>query len=457
MQRAHEENINTPKYWEEYTGASYRSNTRKSGQPRYIEVIKHIDEKSNILDVGCNFGDFCKYMYEKSVVFKEYTGYDFSEVAIENAKTVMPEDTWILGDCDNLKLEKNKYNTVVAMQLIEHLEKPDKFFKRAYGYLKDDGKIILTVPNSVRIQHESHVWYFDEDDIYKLLYAAGFREIDITIINQNQNILAVAKKFKKITIVTPVLCPSRNVFNTIEKCFKSIRNAADEVNAEWIIVDDNSAYGREFFSKIADVYLRNNETTGVSTSLNRGMKIGSGSFMVKLDSDYLVPKNLFEILLQDWSDDLAFIAPSFTGGDSNKEEHFDISKIPEPEGGAFDKPSGISNLSKYGWGGGILMFNAENIKEIDYFDEGFNIGSAQDNDVIYRILMKGYNWRWTNNVLTRHFASISSNDPNAPDTRTERRRIGKEIFKEKHGFEPGGYLSYVFQHFKYKDKNKKYE
>lgn len=260
---------------------------------------------------------------------------------------------------------------------------------------------------------------------------------------------------KKITVVTPVLCPSQNVFNTIEKCFKSIRKAIDKVNGEWIVVDDNSAVGTEFFSNIADTYIRNDTTLGVSTSLNKGMKIGTGAFIVKLDSDYFIPENLFEVLLNDWTDDLAFIAPSFTFGKPNNKEHFIDERMPTAEGGLFDKPSGMNSFSKYQWGGGIIMFDTEKLKEIDYFDEDFNIGSAQDNDVIYRILMKGHNWRWSNNVLTRHFASVSSTDPNAPDTRSERRRVGKEIFEKKHGFKAGGFISNVFQHFKYKEQ--KYE
>ena len=260
------------------------------------------------------------------------------------------------------------------------------------------------------------------------------------------------KKYPKITVVTPVLCPSENVLKVFKLCFPSIRKAVDKVNGEWIIVDDNSSVGQEFFSEIADTYIRNNTTSGVSTSLNKGMKIANSDFLVKLDSDYYVPENLFEVLLKDWSDNLGFISPSFI---FENLKHFKEGQKLKAEGGIFDKPSGMNSFSKYSWGGGILMFSAKAIKKVDYFDEGFGVGSAQDNDVIHRILMKGYNWRWSNNVLTWHFASVSSNDPNAPDTRTERRRIGEEYFIKKHGFSPGGFISYVFQHFEYDEKNKK--
>ncbi len=259
----------------------------------------------------------------------------------------------------------------------------------------------------------------------------------------------IEHQLKKITIVTPVLCPSEKVFLTIQKCFKSIRQAVNKVNGQWIVVDDNSLVGQEFFKQISDVYFRNETTMGVSYSLNRGMRNDNADFLVKLDSDYFVPENLFEILLKDWSDDLAFISPSFTYGRPTDLIHFMTSSLPVPEGGFIDWPSGLDSQSKYQWGGGVIMFDAKKLKEIDYFDEDFKTGSAQDNDVIYRILMKGYKWRWTRNVIVRHFASISSTDPQSPENRSERRMKGREFFKQKHGFEPGDFLNKVKRHFKY--------
>lgn len=254
---------------------------------------------------------------------------------------------------------------------------------------------------------------------------------------------------KKVSVVTTVLCPSEKVFETISKCFFSIREAVDKVNGEWIVVDDGSLVGSEFFEKIADKYIKNDKAIGVSYSLNLGMKQARGKFVVKLDSDYLVPENLFDVLLKDWSNDLCFIAPSYIIGNPKRKEEFFKDNLPTTEGGVIDKPSGMNKNFKYTWGGGIIMFDHKKIKEIDYFDEGFGVGSGQDNDIIYRILMKGHNWRWSNNVITKHFASISSTDPNAPDNRNKRRQIGRDYFIKKHGFEPGGFISKVSSHFKY--------
>jgi len=453
MQRLRKENINTSEYWENFSGQTYKNNVRKTGIARYIEVIKYIRYSSSILEVGCNFGDFLIYMIENSVDFNTYSGFDFSKIAISDAKINFPEHDWIEGDCHCLEVKENEYDIIVSMQTLEHIENPIVFLKRAYSILKENGEIIITVPNETRTTHKSHVWSFNKEDLIALLNDSGFKDIDIKEIDNSRYLLATAKKIKKeyrkISVVTCVLCPSKNVFTTIEKCFESIRKAVDKVDGEWIIVDDGSLVGQEFFERIADVYLKNEKTVGVSYSLNRGMKIGKGELLVKQDSDYLVPEDMFEILLNDWSDDLCFIAPSFCFGRPNDQKELDIKNLPTPESGIEYKPRGENKYYKYGWGGGIMMFSAKAMKDVEYFDENFGIGGGQDNDIIYRMLMKGYNWCWTRNTLARHFASVSSTDPNAPNSRGERRKVGIVYFKNKHGFEPGGFISKVYSHFNY--------
>jgi glycosyltransferase involved in cell wall biosynthesis len=254
---------------------------------------------------------------------------------------------------------------------------------------------------------------------------------------------------KKITVVTPVLCPSEKVLETIKKCFLSIRKSVDKVQGEWIVVDDNSAVGSSFFSEISDTYIRNEKLEGVSKSLNEGFKISTGELLVKLDSDYFVPENLFEILLNDWSDDLGFISPSFVIGNPAKNEEFSENTLPKVEGGVVDKPNGSCSMFTYQWGGGILMFSKEAGEKIGYFDEGFGTGRGQDNDFIYRLLLEGYNWRWSNNIIVKHFQSISCNDPAAPENMSVRRKIGSDYFKQKHGFAAGGFISVIQQKFKY--------
>jgi len=51
------------------------------------------------------------------------------------------------GDAQNMPFDDNFFDTVVAGEVIEHLENPEKFLNEARRVLKDDGIIIITTPN----------------------------------------------------------------------------------------------------------------------------------------------------------------------------------------------------------------------------------------------------------------------------------------------------------------------
>lgn len=46
-----------------------------------------------------------------------------------------------------------KFNTIVAGELIEHLSNPGNFLDSCYNHLNENGKLILTTPNSFWIEH----------------------------------------------------------------------------------------------------------------------------------------------------------------------------------------------------------------------------------------------------------------------------------------------------------------
>jgi GT2 family glycosyltransferase len=251
---------------------------------------------------------------------------------------------------------------------------------------------------------------------------------------------------KKISIITPVFCPNLKVLETLKKCMKSVRKAVDKVNGEYIIVDDFTDVGSSFFKEISDSYIKNSKLSGVATSLNKGLKINESKFCVKLDSDYLVPENLFEILLNDWTDNLGFITPSYVIGNSKKKEHF--LNLPKSTGGIKDNPNGTTKYftEEVSWGGGIFLFSREAAKKINYFDENFGFSRGEDNDFIFRMLLNGYDWRWSNNVVTRHFASISGKEKNSKIDINKRNQIN--YFEKKHGFPAGGFINVAMQRLK---------
>lgn len=48
-------------------------------------------------------------------------------------------------------LSGRRFNQVVAIEVIEHLENPSRFFREIAGLLEDDGKLILSTPNVLSV------------------------------------------------------------------------------------------------------------------------------------------------------------------------------------------------------------------------------------------------------------------------------------------------------------------
>jgi ubiquinone/menaquinone biosynthesis C-methylase UbiE len=193
MKKIKNKNINTIDYWNNKFDNSYRSAVRKTGMKRYEEIIKYINKNSNILDIGSNFGDFVMYLKENNISFKNYTGFDFSDSAISYARKEMPNYTWIVGDCHNLNIPM-KYNTIICMQTLEHVDKPITVLKEIYNTLTKHGQLLLSVPNMLKIQHDEHIWSYSEDELKNILINNKFNNVHTQIINNNKNILCIAKK-----------------------------------------------------------------------------------------------------------------------------------------------------------------------------------------------------------------------------------------------------------------------
>lgn len=99
------------------------------------------------------------------------------------------------GDAETLDLGE-RFDVVLAGELIEHLSNPGRFLERAREHLADGGRLVLTTPNRYAIRSvlqvartgrvprytkplAKHVFYFDADSLGSLLERHGFRSVEI--------------------------------------------------------------------------------------------------------------------------------------------------------------------------------------------------------------------------------------------------------------------------------------
>jgi len=169
MERIKEENLNTPEYWDKYNQPTWLNADRRRGKVKYNTVIENIPSNKKVLDVGCLGGNFREYLLEKGVPIKEFYGLDFSPLSIKTARERFPDDKWLLNNCYNIELSDNSIDVVVAMEVLEHLEKPQDFLSEAFRVLVHGGLILVTVPRRNSFKDRSHVWSYSLRTLLRLM------------------------------------------------------------------------------------------------------------------------------------------------------------------------------------------------------------------------------------------------------------------------------------------------
>jgi 2-polyprenyl-6-hydroxyphenyl methylase/3-demethylubiquinone-9 3-methyltransferase len=121
-----------------------------------LELIEHfniIDKNKlfkglNILDLGCGGGIASEPLYRLGA---NLTGVDESKKLIEvaklHAKNMKLKINYQCTSIQNLVKLKNKYDVVVALELLEHVNNLKEFCKLITNLLTEDGIIILSTIN----------------------------------------------------------------------------------------------------------------------------------------------------------------------------------------------------------------------------------------------------------------------------------------------------------------------
>lgn len=101
----------------------------------------------NVLEIGCGAG---KFLFSLAELFpeKEYTGVDISSAAIEKASKINRSNkiNFIEGNAEDLHFEENAFDFIIILDVLEHLNDPQKLIDDCYGFLKPGGVIHAFIP-----------------------------------------------------------------------------------------------------------------------------------------------------------------------------------------------------------------------------------------------------------------------------------------------------------------------
>ena len=109
---------------------------------RYLKISKMI-KNGNILDIGCGKpssfmadGSFLKFIDRDDSI-----GVDLNDLRFEKYK-------FIKASILNLPFENEKFDNVVAMEILEHIEEVDRALSEIKRVLKKDGVFIMSIPDN---------------------------------------------------------------------------------------------------------------------------------------------------------------------------------------------------------------------------------------------------------------------------------------------------------------------
>lgn len=112
------------------------------------------DSDKKLLDVACGGGGFL-YWAEQRV---SCWGIDFSQVASDYAKKLLRKSRVEVGNVESLPYPDSEFDFVTCLGSLEHFHDMDKALREMNRVLKDDGKLLIHVPNAYFLLYVIRVW-----------------------------------------------------------------------------------------------------------------------------------------------------------------------------------------------------------------------------------------------------------------------------------------------------------
>lgn len=101
----------------------------------------------DVLDAGCGVGYGSAFLAESA---RSVVGVDVDDEALAYARGryVAPTLEFVHGDLLSLAFEADRFDTVCAFEVIEHLGQPERFLDEAARVLRDGGTFVLSTPHA---------------------------------------------------------------------------------------------------------------------------------------------------------------------------------------------------------------------------------------------------------------------------------------------------------------------
>lgn len=173
-------------------------------------VLKKFMGKTSgsLLDIGCADGTTTSQI-QKFYPSLEITAIDYYQKAIKYAKATKPRINFLVADAHKLPFKNKSFDTVTAIEVLEHLDNPKKSLFEIYRVLKNKGQLIVVQDTDSllfksiwwfwtrwkgSVWNGSHINCYTPKGLIRLIKQTGFKVKESRYTNWKMEIFIKARK-----------------------------------------------------------------------------------------------------------------------------------------------------------------------------------------------------------------------------------------------------------------------
>lgn len=397
-------------------------------RPEILQLIPL--ESRRILDVGCGTGALGKTVKARQDCY--YAGIEPHLPSYTEANRILDYVYHSTSEEACFRGFEKTFDCIILADVLEHLENPLSILRSLFSYLKQDGTLIVSIPNisHPHIVHElasglfrylnagildrTHLRFFTYISAQQLLASAQLRVTSVIShpsIYDPQQYIFTCKKISQ-PLVNPqltVLLLCNNERHIIFSCIDSLRRSPPK---EKIILCLDNGSSDDTISWLRD----QPDVLSIHSEANLGFPIGNNLLLPCITTPYFLLSNADIIYPSPAISDLlysirelspnAIVGPSgtntsglqncpplrFTDYKSLDNAYLVRKKI---------KPLIYNRIHRLVFF--CTMFPLKAFSDIGYLNEIFSPGNFEDDDYCLRAIQKGYNLYHIPNIYIHHY------------------------------------------------------
>lgn len=252
------------------------------------KFLKH-NKKINILDYGCAKSDVMKkcskkykyitpYLFDISSKYKKHWNFALKE---NQSINIIPKN-W-----------KNRFDIITNFFVLEHDNNPLKTLTKIRDLLKENGRLILVVPNSAKNIGDhllvDHLNHFNKSSLVNILNFSGFKSIKVFENLYKSSLVVSCKKGQSNKIILKDTNQTKMINFLKKYTQKILKFKKKELN-----LDNYAIYGAGIYGTY--IHLKFNYKINYFIDQNPYLK-NKNHFSAKVLSPYSLPKKITKIFV----------------------------------------------------------------------------------------------------------------------------------------------------------------